>query len=323
MGIKGLMPFLKKRCPNVFRSINLSELHNKRIAIDAPLYLYRFMYCGSREIAFQRFRNQIQAFREAGVSVCYVFDGKPLPCKVEEQKSRREAQRKYEKTTKEQIEYHHSKIASLLSPPEQPATPEQPKKPLTPTQFLAKLHSSHHQIQRLENRIVRVEKRDLIALQHMFFSEGVTHCIAENEGELTATQLVKDGICHYVLTEDTDVLAAGAPAWLRNYNPIDQTFELVLLDKVLHSIGMSKEEFTEFCVLIGCDFSARIPRVGPVRACGFIKRYSSIEALLKSPDRAVLRLPEQFNPEQALAIFRQTHVAFWPALSLLFIALIN
>ena len=42
MGVRLLNTFLQSRCQDVTKKINLQDLRNKRIVVDASIYMYRF-----------------------------------------------------------------------------------------------------------------------------------------------------------------------------------------------------------------------------------------------------------------------------------------
>ena len=47
-------------------------------------------------------------------------------------------------------------------------------------------------------------------------------------------------------------------------------------------LGFTRDQFVDFCILCGTDFSGTIQGIGPIRALGYIRRYGSIENILES-----------------------------------------
>lgn len=57
-------------------------------------------------------------------------------------------------------------------------------------------------------------------------------------------------------------------------------------------LGLSRKEFIDFCILCGTDFSGTIQGIGPNRALSSMRKYGSIEELLKN-------LESRFVPQTA------------------------
>ena len=77
MGIKNLHQFLRKKCPEAYQEIHLSQLAYKKVAIDVSLFLFKYKSAvGERWI--QSFINLILCLRINNVHFYFVFDG-PSP----------------------------------------------------------------------------------------------------------------------------------------------------------------------------------------------------------------------------------------------------
>ena len=50
---------------------------------------------------------------------------------------------------------------------------------------------------------------------------------------------------------------------------------------VLEALSLPRQLFVDFALLVGTDFTQRLPNVGPVRALEFIRSHGSIEEILK------------------------------------------
>ncbi len=44
---------------------------------------------------------------------------------------------------------------------------------------------------------------------------------------------------------------------------------------------MTYEQFVEFCILCGCDYTSKIKNLGPARAFEFLKKYKNIDGILE------------------------------------------
>jgi flap endonuclease-1 len=50
---------------------------------------------------------------------------------------------------------------------------------------------------------------------------------------------------------------------------------------MIDSLELTNEEFIDMCILCGCDYSAKIEGIGPVKAYKFIKEMHSIENIVE------------------------------------------
>ena len=97
MGIQNLLQVLK----NVTRSVHISELRGKRVAVDGYYWLHRGAYACSKDICTGNRTNKflgygismIEVLESYNITPIIVFDGSPLPSKGGEEADR-EARRK-------------------------------------------------------------------------------------------------------------------------------------------------------------------------------------------------------------------------------------
>ena len=74
MGIRGLYNLLElNKCIKYYKKIP-SNINN--IAIDANLYLYKYLYSKNSDILYS-ILNQVLKFLSADITPIYIFDGKP------------------------------------------------------------------------------------------------------------------------------------------------------------------------------------------------------------------------------------------------------
>jgi len=77
-----------------------------------------------------------------------------------------------------------------------------------------------------------------------------------------------------------DVLVYEAPL-VRNMTSRDP-FLRICGSQVRDTLGLTRDQYIDFAILLGTDFSQRITNVGPVRAFKFIKEFRSIENIVDS-----------------------------------------
>jgi flap endonuclease-1 len=98
---------------------------------------------------------------------------------------------------------------------------------------------------------------------------------ASSEAEAQCAWMAKNKLVEGVIGEDIDTLVFGGNTLVKHFNRGDIAAEINLLD-LLSSLELSQEQFIDFCILCGCDYTAKVPGIGPVKALKMIKQEGSI-----------------------------------------------
>lgn len=135
-------------------------------------------------------------------------------------------------------------------------------------------------------------------VKKMLRAWNITYVEAPADGEAEAARLQKDNVVDYVLSNDTDTLAYGATAMLRNFSKaVDdvpsssahrsdsgtQFMVTPLYSTQIQDItGLDADRFTFFSIMMGADYNYGVSKIGAKRAqqlslCGtrVIKQYVS------------------------------------------------
>lgn len=107
---------------------------------------------------------------------------------------------------------------------------------------------------------------------------GLEGIISPSEAEAQAARCVQDGHAYAVMTEDTDTLP------LHSKMLIVDKGQYFIIDpvEVLQKLEFTREQFIDFCILLGCDYSRTLPKIGPVTALKHIRKHKSIDNLIAS-----------------------------------------
>jgi len=276
------------------QEIELETLRGKVIALDAYNALYQFLaiirlrdgsplkdsrgrITSHLNGLFYRTINLI----EIGIKPVYVFDGKPPELKEAEIKRRRkireEAIKKYEEALK------RGDLEAARKYAQQTAT--------------------------LKEEMAN-QAKELLNLM------GVPWVQAPSEGEAQAAYMAQKGHVFACGSQDYDSLLFGSPRLVRNISItgkrklpgkniyVEIKPEIIELEKVLSSLGISREQLIDMAILIGTDYNPDgVKGIGPKRALEIIKKYGSLEKALKYLPSAEfpvnpLKIRELFlNPE--------------------------
>ncbi len=251
---------------------DLRELSGKIIAIDAYNALYQFLSAIRQPDGtplmdskgrvtshlsglFYRTINII----EEGIKPVYVFDGKPPEIKYSEILSRsiqkQKAEEKYREARERGDIEAMRKYAQATS--------------------------------KLTNDMVEASKKLLDAM-------GIPWVQAPSEGEAQAAYMAAKGDVWASASQDYDSLLFGSPRLVRNLTItgkrklpgkdvyVELSPELIVLDDLLKSLGLSREQLIDIGILVGTDYNPDgVEGVGPKTALQIIKTYGSLEKALK------------------------------------------
>jgi len=266
---------LKDLVPRV--EIDFSHLRGRVIAIDAYNALYQFLATirqpdgtplmdsmGRVTSHLNGLLYRTVNFLERGIKPVYVFDGTPPEIKrmeiLRRQRMKEEAVRLYE----EALARGDLEAARMYA----------------------------QRTSRLTEDMVREAKRLLDLL-------GVPWVQAPSEGEAQAAYMARKGDAWATASQDYDSLLYGTPRLVRNLTisgrrklPRKNVYvevrpELIVLDDVLRSLGVSRERLIDIAILIGTDYNPDgVKGVGPKRALKLIRQFGSLERALAAIGRA-------------------------------------
>lgn len=288
MGIKGLMKFLQEASPKAVREVDGPQAFTGRLlAIDASMCLYQFliMIREGHSGSYQNLTNddgQVTShiigmltrtlkLMENGIKPVYVFDGKPPDIKLGELAARRakreEAQKELEK---------------------------------------AKEAGDAENVLKSTKMTVKVTKEQNEQTKRLLTLMGVPIVNAPSEAEATCAALCRDGKVYAAATEDADCLTFGTKLLIRNLMAAESQKKTILevnLARILEQIGITMDQFIDFCILCGCDYCDTIKGVGPSTAIKLIMTHGSLEKVLENIEKD--KIPANFNYELARAFFRE------------------
>jgi flap endonuclease-1 len=84
-----------------------------------------------------------------------------------------------------------------------------------------------------------------------------------------------------------DTLAFGAPVLLQDIVNGDQVTE-INLSMALSGLDLSREQFIDLCILLGCDYCPKIKGIGPVKAIKYISSFKTIENICENCSEFVI-----------------------------------
>jgi hypothetical protein len=178
MGVKFLKNYINANCIGV-RKCNLNEFSNKRIVVDASIYLYKYK---GQQMLVNGIINLIGLFAEHNISPVFVFDGKPKHAKRDEL-----IKRKTEK--------------------------------INAWQQLKALQSQGLTDETLQMKSTRVSKADINTVKNILDRLGVLYIDALYEADEVCAMLMLHNQVDVCLSDDTDMFVFGCNTVMRELSP--------------------------------------------------------------------------------------------------------
>ncbi len=261
------------------REIELSDLRGRTVAIDAYNTIFQFLSIirqpDGRPLQDSQGRvtshlsgilYRTANLIEAGIEPSFVFDGKPNELKagtIEERIARRErAMEEYRQALEEGD--------------------------------LKKAFSKAQQTSRMTPEI-RETSRELLGLL------GIPVIQAPSDGEAQGAYMCRKGDVYASASQDFDSLLFGAPLLVRNLTVSgrrkvpgksvyrDVKTEIIDSEQMLGSLGITREQLVDVCIMIGTDFNAGVQGIGPKKGLKLIQRHGDLENVMANTD---IRIPE-------------------------------
>ena len=281
MGIKGVNKLLKKQCKTGISNISIKKLRNKHIGIDTSIYLYKYTYIGNM---LECFLKQIEHLLSYGITPIYFFDGKPTQEKMKLIEKRNDIHKK-----------SLEKIVLLKKELDELENIEDPS-----DEILLQIQLMEITIIKKEKGTIRINKSELGDLKQILKNLGIYYYECDGEADIYMKVFSQNKLVDYVITEDLDFLTHGCKNILYNYSYSSSKMTLYNLEKVLKDLELSYESFIDLSIMLGCDYSCKIPGFGPVTGYKLITEYNSFTEL---SEKSKIRVPINFKYTDSLNMF--------------------
>lgn len=287
MGIHNLNQILQKYAPNCYQTIHLSELSEKKIAVDISLYFYKYK-SSSGERWIENFLGMIQCLRKWNIHPVFIYDGKAPQEKFIEQARRRQSRDKQEEKIQllqDQIEDYEKNgvIGDLLGEIcyvdyiKIPSLFRKEKKDEGDNKKKFNLQLAKDKVSFLKNGVVHVTEEDVERSKQLFDILSIPYLQAPFEAECFASHLCVYGFVDAVLSEDTDVMVYQTPLSISKLDTVNNTVVQINYGEMIEELGFTSNMFTDMCIMCSCDYNSNIPLIGPEKSYSLIKEHRSID----------------------------------------------
>jgi flap endonuclease-1 len=262
MGIKNLNSLIEAHSPNGVKTCPLSNFQGMRMAIDANVYLYKYMYGKSTPIDGIFF--MVNKFKKFGITPIFVFDGKPPSEKDVTILQRRQLKSKIE-----------SKIQEIQKAIEVDSNDE-----------------LLHQLQQQERRLIYISDTIIQLVKDMFDIMGIGYIDSNMEAEHLCAKLCREGYVDAVVSEDMDAIACGSIIVLRDFSNRRDDIRAYYLERILDEMSLTYKMFADMCILLGNDYTPRARGYTPEMIYNDIVEHGSIETIKQV---RTFRLPDEYQ----------------------------
>ena len=275
MGIKSLTKLIKNNTNNSIENINLYQLSNKRVAIDASLFIYKSLIAINTKGSNNKnighiigIFNKTINYLSLNIIPIYIFDGKPPKLKQ-----------------------------TILN---------ERKQKLNNNKILLHKSTNIYDINKYEKRCVKMTKEHIDDIKQLLSLLGVSYIHCDWEAEGIASELCRINYVDYVISEDMDSLPFGSSKLVRSC--VDKSIKrkdilsVFNLESILNELKLTHDQFIELCVLCGCDYCSNISKVGPIKSLQIINKYKSINNYIEQTKPI---LPNNYinNYKESIKIF--------------------
>lgn len=254
MGIRGLNIVIKKWAPDAIQMHDISKYRNSIVAIDCSILLYKFKYASRVENSHLiGIANRIKFYLMNGILPVFIFDGTPPDAKKVTLVKRQ--------ATKEKM---YTRLEELRT--RKPETDQETK-------------HINEEIEKLLSQLITIKKSHIEESKELLEKSGIPYCTAPEDAEKYCAFLQKNGLVDYTVTDDTDASTFGCSTILKT--SINKKITEINTNVMLQCFEMTHDSFVDFCILSGCDYTEPISQIGPITAFNLIKKYGTIEEVLK------------------------------------------
>lgn len=269
MGIKGIKKLLHKKCKTGLYQTNIKQFANNIILIDTSIFLYKFKYFGDLK---SNFTNFITKLLQHNITPIFVFDGRPTDNKLnnvlKERKEKRVKQQEKINKLKDELSEHITFVDDLPPNYIEINLPEE-------------LQEKVNKLQKLKKQQICVTYKDVKGVKELFDILGVLYIHVEYEADIVIPYIINTyNLKPLCISDDSDFLP-------HNINLISKldiktgVVEYIDIIKIQEELNVTRNEFIDMCVLMGCDYCRSIRGVGPMSAYKFIKQYKNLEMVFK------------------------------------------
>jgi 5'-3' exonuclease len=228
MGIKNLNRYLTNNCnEHAIKKVHLSAFSDKKIAIDASIYMYRFI--GENKL-IEHMYLMISIFTHYKITPVFIFDGISPPEKKElldeRKENKRIAEEKYESIKQQLANSADEEKYEIIS-----------------------------EMEKLKKQFIHIKHADYKSVKTILNTCGITWIDAPGEADELCAHLMHTEQVYACLSEDMDMFAYGCCRIMRHLSLAKHNVLFYDLTEILVQLKMNLHEFRQVVILSGTDYN--------------------------------------------------------------------
>lgn len=304
MGILGLKTFLENSNLMGVEIISLQQLANKTVSVDLSNLLHMFKrrtsVQDSNENAFLcEMINFIHKFTKYGISLIFVFDGKPCTQKYKIINKRR----KIRERAKLELEQMIPSIDSISIYDELSSSPDE--KEFNMNSILNT--PENREYTKRKNILIKksqgIKTSDIYKCKNLFDNLLIPYIHVKNmEADSVFKYLQNYKLADYCYTNDTDAFAYGCNMLL-DLNYSTDFIKLYDYQKILNELDLLPMQMLEICICCGNDYTSGLKYITCSELIELYHKYSCLNDIMENNAINISAFPYDFNYDLSFDIF--------------------
>ena len=249
MGVKYLNRLIKTMCKSSLKKIKLNELSNKKIAIDASIYMYKYKQQGD---LIEGIFNMITILQKYNIEPIFIFDGKP-PIEKQDKLLERYKNKELAKTQFNKLSVEFDNLLTYNKDNDNDNDNDKDKQ--HQKNYINKLEK---QIDYCKRNMIKLSYKDIIDVKNLISYMGENYYESYTEADGIIAKLAKEKKVWGCLSEDMDMFVYGCPIILRYFSILKEEVVIYDLNKILNSLNLTHDEFKDICILSGTDYNLKL-----------------------------------------------------------------
>ena len=284
MGIKNLLVFLRQKCPTAFETTHLENYKFQKIAIDTPIFMYKFKVVNPYDYLslFARFINTL---RYNDIHPIFVFDGDDVPNEKLRTRQRRQQQRnsirnKIKSIETDLLHYENTgEITPLLSELYNNILKKSKKIQISLLTNTFNALIIRDEINRLKRQVPDITPGDVENVKKLLEITGIPYITASGEAERMCATLKLNSKVDGIITEDSDVLAYGS-SFISKIDTNEGACITIHYDRIIKDLQLNPDTFLDLCIMMGNDYNDNLPGIGSAKSYKLLCTHSTIDNVL-------------------------------------------
>lgn len=114
---------------------------------------------------------------------------------------------------------------------------------------------------KFSKRCVKLTTKHYKQIMKLLTMLGIPYLIASGEADSQCVAMFKAGKVDGIISNDSDILTFGGSMLIKDFN-FSKYSKILCLNKILLGLNFTHEQFIDFCIILGTDYSTGIRYIG-------------------------------------------------------------